>query len=210
MQTPFTMIAGVLAFAFSSLIIAPCEAQPIELDADAAELVQVTARVDAIDKKKRLVTITGPLGHTVVVRAGPEVKNLDRVKAGDDIVVSYYEEVAVIVRKYDGPPKTDGQGFVQAEEEGMDLDPPTVEVDEAAAVAPQGAKPGAAAAETVTVTTTVEAVDYNNRVVTLKGPNGTVRKVRVGSAVQNLNEIKPGDTVTLQVTEAVAVNVQAP
>jgi hypothetical protein len=62
----------------------------------------------------------------------------------------------------------------------------------------------------VTVTTTVEAVDYNNRVVTLKGPNGTVRKVRVGSAVQNLNEIKPGDTVTLQVTEAVAVNVQAP
>lgn len=204
MQTLFAAIAGFLALAISSLAVSPSEAQPVKMGAEEAELIQVTARVNAVDMEKRLITITGPLGDTVVVRAAPQVKNLKKVKVGEDITLSYYEEVVILVRRYDGPPMTKEHDFVKAAEAGMDLDPPTAELDEVAIQ-----EPGAAGvADTLTVTTTVEAVNLRKRIVTVKGPNNTLRKIRVGLAVENLEEIKPGDTISLQVTEAVAVEVQ--
>ena len=53
-----------------------------------ADAVQVGATVKAIDKAKRLVTLKGPEGHTFVVQAGPEVKNFDQIKVGDEVVAS--------------------------------------------------------------------------------------------------------------------------
>jgi len=44
------------------------------------DVVELTAKVDAVDYRKRLVTLTGPRGNTVVVKAGPEVKNLEQIK----------------------------------------------------------------------------------------------------------------------------------
>jgi hypothetical protein len=204
MQTRFAAIAGFLALAISSLVVTPSEAQPVKMGAEEAELIQVTVRVNAVDMSKRLITVTGPLGDTVVVRAAPQVKNLKKVKVGEDITLSYYEEVAVLVRRYDGPPMTTEQVFEKAEQQGMDLDPPTAEIDEVAVQ-----EPGAAGvADTLTVTTTVEAVNLRKRIVTVKGPNDTVRKIKVALSVENLEEIKPGDTISVQVTEAVAVEVQ--
>jgi hypothetical protein len=82
MQTLFTIKSGALAFAVAAMIATPSAAQPIEFDGATAELIQITAKVDAVDKKDRLITMTGPQGNTVVVKAGPKVKNFDRIKAG--------------------------------------------------------------------------------------------------------------------------------
>ena len=43
-----------------------------------AETVSITATVEAIDKAKRLLTLKGPEGNSVVVQAGPAVKNFDQ------------------------------------------------------------------------------------------------------------------------------------
>jgi hypothetical protein len=208
MQTLFTIKSGALAFAVSAKIATPSPAQPIEIDGATAELIQITAKVDAVDKKDRLITMTGPQGNTVVVKAGPKVKNFDRIKAGDDIVASYYEELAVVVTRGNGPPPTEQEGFA-ASEGAYDAPPATAEVDVAAAVAPKGAEPGAAAAEVVTINTTIEAVEYDTRIVTLAGRDGTARRVKVGPAVE-LDQLKEGDKVTIQITQAVAVDVQTP
>jgi hypothetical protein len=208
MQTLFTIKSGALAFAVAAMIATPGAAQPIEFDGATAELIQITAKVDAVDKKDRLITMTGPQGNTVVVKAGPRVKNLDRIKAGDDIVASYYEELAVVVTRGNGPPPTEQEGFA-ASEGAYDAPPATAEVDVAAAVAPKGAEPGAAAAEVVTINTTIEAVEYDTRIVTLAGRDGTARRVKVGPAVE-LDQLKEGDKVTIQITQAVAVDVQTP
>ena len=62
----------------------------------------------------------------------------------------------------------------------------------------------------VTVTASVEAIDYTNREVTLKGPLGNIRIFKVSDAVERFNEIKPGDQVVIRVTEAIALAVVKP
>src|SRR5437773_2555037 len=55
----------------------------------AANVVEITASVQAIDKANRTVTIKGPRGRVETVTAGPEVKNFDQIKVGDNVVLRY-------------------------------------------------------------------------------------------------------------------------
>jgi ammonia channel protein AmtB len=98
MQTLFTIKSGALAFAVAAMIATPSVAQSIAFEGATADLMQITAKVDAVDKKDRLITMTGPQGNTVVVEAGPKVKNFDRIKAGDDIVASYCRRCHTVSR----------------------------------------------------------------------------------------------------------------
>jgi len=212
MQTLFAVKSGALAFAVAAMIATPSVAQSIAFKGATADLIQVSAKVDAVDKKDRLITMTGPQGNTVVVKAGPKVKNFDQIKTGDDIVASYYEEISVVVTDApsDGPPMTKEEGLTEDAEGGMDAPPSaSVQVDAGAAVAAKGAEPGAAAGEVVTIETTIEDVEYDTRIVTLAGQNGLSRRVKVGPEVE-MDQLKAGDGVTIQITQAVAVDVQLP
>jgi Cu/Ag efflux protein CusF len=62
--------------------------------------------------------------------------------------------------------------------------------------------------ETATVTATVQAIDLEKRIVTLKGPEGNVFDVKVGPEARNLAQVKPGDIVVAKYFEAVAVEVK--
>ena len=212
MQTLFAVKPGALAFVVAAMMATPSMAQSIAFNGSTADLIQITATVDAVDKKDRLVTLTGPEGNTVVVKAGPKVRNFDRIKAGDDVVASYYEDISVVVTDApsDGPPMTAEEDLAEAAEGGMDAPPSaTVDVEAGAAVAAKGAEPGAAVGEVVTINTTIEAVEYDTRIVTLAGQNGLSRRVKVGPAVA-IEQLKAGDGVTIQITQAVAVDVQLP
>jgi hypothetical protein len=134
-----------------------------------AETTSIKAKVDAVDVDKRLVTVTGPRGKTVTLKVGPEVKNLDQVKPGDQLVVRYFESIALFVRKSGEPPAATEAAAVQ--------------------VAPKGKKPAAVAVDTVEFTGTVEAIDYAKRMVTLKGPEGKTRTIKVDPSVKRLKEV---------------------
>jgi len=60
---------------------------------------------------------------------------------------------------------------------------------------------------TVTVTSTVEAVDLEKRIVTLKGENGEVIELAVSKEVRNLPQLKKGDRVVVTYHEAIAADV---
>ena len=62
-------------------------------------VVEATANVEAVDLKKRTVTIKGPKGNVNTVKVGDHVKKLDQVKVGDQVVVRYTEAVAISVEK---------------------------------------------------------------------------------------------------------------
>lgn len=59
-----------------------------------------------------------------------------------------------------------------------------------------------------TVTATVEAVDMENRVVTLKGPKGNVFDVTVGEEVKNLSQVDVGDNVVVNYYQALTLQLQ--
>jgi Cu/Ag efflux protein CusF len=153
-------------------------------------VVQVTATVEAIDQKTRMVTLRGPEGKLITFKAGEDVRNLAQVKKGDQVVATYYESVALRVRK---------PGEVE----------PGVEAAEATDRAKVGEKPGAASAQTVTVTTTVEKIDRKKETITLKGPEGKLTTVKVREP-KRLDKVAVGDRLQITYTEAVAISVEKP
>ena len=64
----------------------------------AAQQSTVTATVMAIDKKKSTLTLKGPEGNTVVAKV-QDPKNLDKVKVGDELMITYTEALAISVEK---------------------------------------------------------------------------------------------------------------
>ena len=72
---------------------------------------------------------------------------------------------------------------------------------------PSAQKPGVVVGDVVVVTATVEAVDKDKRPVTLKGPEGNVRTIKVDPRVKNLRQVKVGDELVIRHTEAVAIAV---
>ena len=156
-----------------------------------AETQVVTATVTAIDQKTRMVTLTGPEGNSITFKAGPEVKNLKQVKKGDQVTIETVESVALVVTPKGEVAPGAGQ---------------TTKLK----TAKPGEKPSAVAVRTVQVTATVTAIDYKARTVTLKSPDGSEKTLKVGPAAKRFNEVKQGDQVTVNMTEATAIKVTAP
>jgi len=161
-----------------------------ELPSGTVEQSMVTARatVEAIDVKKRLVTLRKPDGSSVTLEVGAEVRNLPQVKKGDQVIVTYYEALAFAVRK-------PGEAA------------PGISVAETVERAKPGEKPAGAGAREVTVTATIEEINKKKPSVTLRGPGGKVVTV-VPRHPENLERVKVGDLVDITYTEAVAISVE--
>ena len=71
-------------------------------------------------------------------------------------------------------------------------------------------KPSGEIANVQHLTATVEKINHATRVVTLKGPEGNVRTIKVGEGVKHLEQVKVGDQVVVRVTEAFALSVVKP
>jgi hypothetical protein len=147
--------------------------------------VTVTAKVEAVDRATRAVTLRGPENKPVTITAGPEVKNFDMIKAGDMVVVKYVEALSIELKKGGTAPvaKTESGG---------------------AATAKKGENPGVVAGREVKVVTAVTAMDDKKQTVTLKGPDGTPREVKVQDPAQ-YKLAKVGDQVEITYTEAIAI-----
>ncbi len=152
------------------------------------KLVEGHAKVTKVDRKNRKVTVKRVDGHSVTLDLGPEVKNLDQIDPGDDVKVAYYESVAFDV-------KVPGKAT------------PGVTVVGGADAAEKGNKPAAMGARMVTVTSTIEAISKDPPSVTLKGPEGGTRKIRVKNPAY-LENVEVGDLVEMMYTQAVAVSVE--
>jgi len=78
---------------------AVARSKPGEVPAGAVgQQITVTATIEAIDKKARTVTIKGPEGNSVTVKAR-DPKNLDKVKVGDNVEITYTEALVISLDK---------------------------------------------------------------------------------------------------------------
>lgn len=62
----------------------------------------------------------------------------------------------------------------------------------------------------IEATATVEAVDMENRLVTIKGPEGRLATIRAGEEVKNLPQVQVGDKVNIKYYEGTALNIHKP
>jgi len=61
-----------------------------------ARQVSVTATITAIDKQKSTITLKGPEGKLNTVKV-QDPANLEKVKVGDDLMITYTEALAISV-----------------------------------------------------------------------------------------------------------------
>jgi hypothetical protein len=150
------------------------------------ETVKAAAIVTVIDKATRAVTLKGPKGNQFTVTAGPDVKNFDQIKVGDQVMLEYVEALSLQLKKGGGAPvaRTTQAGAVAAK---------------------PGERPAGAVGQQVTVVADVIDVNPATQVVTLKGPQRTVElKVR---DPEQFKLVKKGDQIEATYTEAVAIAV---
>jgi len=153
--------------------------------AAAVSVAEVTATVTAVDKASRTVTLKGPKGEVDIV-AGPEVRNFDQIKVGDQVTAQYQESLTLELKKTKG--KLDA-----TEKSGT-------------ARAAVGDRPAGAVGREVRVLADVVKVDQPNSIISLKGPKGRVVDLKVRNQ-DHFKVVKVGDQVEAVYTEAIAVAV---
>ena len=201
MLSPFKFIAGIAIAVAPMMMAAPSYAQQ-EVASDAGEVV-LNATINAIDVENQLLTLTGPLGNTIMVKAAPEV--LGSVTINEQITIRYADEVAMALRTVeDAPPANSGNVMEREETGGMNMNPTTVAEQNWVEAAPQGETD----LNTIEVTATVANVDYGDRILTFRGPSGAPRIIKVSPSVQGLDAVRRGDRVVMLLTRAVAIDIK--
>jgi Cu/Ag efflux protein CusF len=179
-----TAIAAVLS---SLVFLAHAQVKDRAVAVQEAEAVVTVTKVD---KETRTVTFRGPQGNLGTLTVPPESQNLDQVKPGQQFRMKYMEAVAVEIRK-------GGEPSAAAEEQVK--------------LAPKGAKPGGVIVRTKQIAGVVDAIDYKNRQIAVRGPKGNTLALKVAEDVK-LEQLSAGDRISVVHTEALAVEMvpQAP
>ncbi len=60
---------------------------------------EITAKVQAVDLKKRTIKLTGPEGKTKTIKVGQNVRRLGEIKKGDDVTLRVTQAFAIDVMK---------------------------------------------------------------------------------------------------------------
>lgn len=177
------LLAGLLA-------AAPAFAQAPE-GASVTRSTTATAVVESIDQTTRQVVLRGEDGTLETIVAGPRVRNLAQVRAGDTVVLEFGEALIVALAN-----PADGAGPVGA--------------GAAAARTAPGQRPGMGAAEGVRARVTVNSVNRRTGAVTFTGPSGVPRTARPQQPemIAFARSLRPGQQVDIVYGRSVALRVE--
>ncbi|MFU1914399.1 hypothetical protein ACLQ9F_00095 [Bordetella avium] len=181
------LLGAALAMS-APLLTAPAQARVID-----AAVLNIIGDITALDAANRIVTIKERNGETLSLKAGPEIRNFDRIKIGDTLRLRYYESLAITTR-----PK--GSGV------------PEVRTETAQAQSEPGQMPGGGAAGQTVITAEIWHINRATNTVILQGPSGKRETIVVRDplAIKKLGELKEGDLVDFTFTRTMAGAVIAP
>lgn len=166
----------------------PAVTQPEDPTIGLRETLTATATVKAINPQTRVVTLKTSDGKTFDLKVGDAVRNLDQVKVGDKVVVTYYSALLLQL----------------ATKKGNGI---TVRTDTlSAGRAEPGQMPAGVVSDTVKVTANILSVNKKARRVLVKGPHRAV--TLTVPADMDMNKFKVGDQVDAEYVQALAINVE--
>ena len=188
-----SLLATLLA-AFGLIAASSVFAQtPAKMLPLAAEAVVLTATVDSVDVKKRIVVLKDANGNLAQMNVSKQVNDLDKVKKGDLFVVEHAQAIAV--------------GLVAAPKDAK----PGVSGVRSVVIAGKGsAKPFEETTDTVYATVKISTIDAKTRVVTFTLPSGEKQKVKVDQSVLGLEKFKAGDDVMVEFVDDTAIGFVTP
>jgi hypothetical protein len=149
---------------------------------------RLVGTIQSIEKDTREVTLLGSTGQTETFVVPSTFKGFDRLKVGDNVNVTYMESVALSM----GRP---------GEKAG-------IQTREGSTQTPGAARTGGTVRE-VQATAEILSVNPEKHELTVKGPEGNRRTLSVDDPQmrEKLATVKPGDTIQLVYTEAIAGSI---
>lgn len=156
--------------------------------AGTATLITATATVESVDMATREVNLRADDGTAVSVIAGPEVRNLAQLEAGDVVEFNFFESVAVSMA-----------------EPGDMGDSGTMVL---AGRAAEGERPGGFAIEATDMVVTLVSYDDRNFLATIRMDDGTTDRVTVPPELRSFAAARsPGARILVSLTDAMAVSI---
>jgi predicted cupin superfamily sugar epimerase len=146
----------------------------------------IPAKVKAINKKTRELTLVSPDGKLAKIKCGPDVRDFEQIRVGDEVKTTLLESVEVLVTEAAQPT---GEQVTEVNR------------------APVGSKPSFEVIDAIEINALIMAIDYKTREMTIKEPDGRVLKMKAGPDVEHLDKIKVGDSVVTRFTEALSIEV---
>ena len=188
-KSVYALLASLgLAVSVSAFAQMPTKMMPL-----AADVVILTATVDSVDLKNRIVTLKDANGNLAQMNVAKSVNDLDKVKKGDIFMVEHAQAIAV--------------GLTAA---GQGQKPGASGVHSVVVSGKGSAKPFEETQDTVYATVKISTIDYNTRVVTFTLPSGEKQKVKVAPSVLGLEKFKAGDDVMVEFVDDTAIGFVTP
>ena len=179
-----------LGLTIASSAFAQLPAKMLPLAADVAVL---SATVDSVDVKNRLIVLKDANGNLAQMNVSKQVNDLDKVKKGDVFLVEHAQAIAV--------------GLTTA---GKDAKPGVSAVRSVVIAGKGSAKSFEETTITVYATVKISTIDAKTRVVTFTLPSGEKQKVKVDQSVLGLEKFKAGDDVMVEFVDDTAIGFVTP
>jgi hypothetical protein len=153
------------------------------------DAITCTNTVVSIDAAQRRIELKHADGKITSYKCGPDIRNFDQIKVGDEVKATVVQEIAVYLK-----PASATQ---------------TLAATGRAVGARVGAKPGVVSLDTLDFTARIAAIDPWQHQVTLQTADGRTRPITVSEFI-NLADFNVGDEVRVRLTQALAVLVEKP
>jgi hypothetical protein len=180
-------IKAVLVTLLSALSLVPVSAQ--EPRTSVRDVMQMTAKVDRIDRISRALTLKTIDNQTHTVYVGPELRVFDELKTGDSVLVRIQESVIVALR----PDLRTNRG-------------PAVS-DTTAAAKKEGGSDESEVLQQLKSVVTIESADPRTAMVAYKAADGR-RILRAVADPRLLEGLKSGDIIEITYTRQRAIGLE--
>jgi hypothetical protein len=154
--------------------------------AGGASIIVIHGKIVSVDRQKKLVTLEGPNSKQVSLHVY-DPYNLAAAKPGETLVARFYE-IATLHQLAPGQ------------------SPPAPSLAQGIVSAVPGQTPGAAFGSQLQFAVTVDAIDKNDKAISLKGPDGVVEVVDVANP-ETLDQVKIGEHIVVTLTDAVVIKL---
>ncbi len=178
------VLIGVLSVSVQAAEKAAKENKPVSQE---IAMLTLEATVESIDHQARKVTLKNEEGESKTFTLDEDAGKLDAVDVGDMLTIQYLTAITIQVL---------GPNEVQVVSKS----------DAIIAETKPGEKPGALAATETSIVVTIETIDLENDLVTIKGEDGELETVAPRHP-ENLKKVKVGDKVMITYTEAIGFSV---
>jgi hypothetical protein len=188
-----SLLAGLFAAVGLTFATAVFAQLPVKMLPLAADVVVLSATVDSVDAKKRIVVLKDANGNLAQMNVAKSVNDLDKVKKGDVFLVEHAQAIAV--------------GLTAV---GKDQKPGVSGVRSVVIAGKGSAKPFEETTETVYATVKISTIDQKTRIVTFTLPSGEKQKAKVDPSVLGLEKFKAGDDVMIEFVDDTAIGFVTP